>query len=747
MFNGTHVGQPRPRVDGALKVTGRAKYAADFSTNDLLHCAVVCSPVAKGRVRRLDASRAEAFPGVVKVFTHENRPRTAWFDRAWKDQIGPPGSPFRPLYDEKILFAMQPVALVVATEWGIARHAASLVEVECDAETPTTDLKEAQRAAYEPPKQRSGIAPPPKPRGDFKHGMASGAARVRETYEIHAEHHAAMEPHATTVIVKEGGKLLIHDKTQGVQNVQATVASVFGLSKSDVHVVTPFLGGGFGSGLRPATNLFLAVMAALDLGRSVRLALHRDQVFAMTHHRPESFVTAGVAATPEGRLTALEMDAIAATSTYEDHQEVVVNWPGHLYEVENAAFGYRLAKLDTHSPGDQRAPGAPLGMFAAESAMDELAHKLGMDPLDLRLANIAEENDLNDGKPFTSKELRAAIQVGAERFGWRNRSPEPRSMREGRELIGYGMAIGVWEAQTAKHAAAITLHRDGRAEVRCATSDLGTGTYTILAQIAADALGLPMEAVSVRLGDSDLPPTPPSAGSWTAASAGTAVQQAAAKICAQLFQGAQRMQGSPVYGANVDEVRFRDGRIVLARDPSRGVAVLDALEALGEEKLEAEVTALPNPITKTRYSSYAHSAVFAEVRLDEELLVPRVARITCAVAAGRILNPRTARSQIIGGVVWGIGQALHEEALFDHALGRQMNHNLAEYHLPVNADVPPVEVCFVDERDDKTSPIGVKGLGEIGIVGTAAAIANAIFHATGRRVRGLPITPDRVLFG
>jgi xanthine dehydrogenase YagR molybdenum-binding subunit len=746
MFQGTHVGQPRSRVDGALKVTGRAKYAAEFSTNGMLHGFVVTGAIAKGRIKRIDTSCAEGFPGVVKVYTHENRPRTAWFDHSWQDQVAPPGSPFRPLYDDRIHYSMQPVALVVAEEFGIARHAASLVEIEYEAETPRTDMKKALDEAYQPPKQRSGIAPPPKPRGDFETAMAAAATRIRQTYEIATECHCAMEPHATSVIWKDGS-LVIHDKTQGVQNSQKFVTGVFGLSASKAHVVTPFLGGGFGSGLRPALQLFLAVMAALDLERSVKVVLHRDQNFAMTHHRPETFVTVGLGAEPEGRLTAMEVEAVAATSRYEDHQEVVVNWPGHVYEVENARFDYRLAQLDTDTPTDMRAPGAPLGMFAAESAMDEMAHALGMDPLAFRLANIAEDKDLNDGKPFTSKELRAALQLGAERFGWRSRNPAIGSMREGRERVGWGMAVGTWEAQTAKHGAGVTLFRDGRVEVRCGTSDIGTGTYTILTQIAADMLGLPMEAVSTRLGDSSFPSTPPEGGSWTAASAGTAVQLAAADVCARLLKAAQGMQGSPLKGASEADIRFRDGRIVLARDPSQGVSLMDALAATGEEKIEAEKTATPSVVTKLRYSSYAHSAVFCEVRLDEELFVPRVTRVVTAVAAGRILNPKTARSQIIGGVVFGIGQALHEEWMPDHALGRFMNHNLAEYHLPVNADVPEIEVLFVDERDDKTSPIGVKGLGEIGIVGTAAAIANAVFHATGKRIRGLPMTVDKIAFG
>ncbi|MBY0339368.1 MAG: xanthine dehydrogenase family protein molybdopterin-binding subunit [Acetobacteraceae bacterium] len=742
MLTERHVGRPRSRVDGPLKVTGRAKYAADYATNGLLHAVVVTAPIAKGRIARMDTARAEAVPGVLRVFTHENRPRTAWFDRSWQDQVGPPGSPFRPLYDDRVHFALQPAALVVAEEFEVARHAAGLVGMECEAETPETDLKRAMTEAYVPPKRRSGIAPPPKPRGDEAKAFAAAPVRLREQYGIATEFHNAMEPHATTVIWKDG-ELIIHDKTQGAQNSQDWVCSIFGLAKSKVRVVSPFVGGAFGSGLRPGPQLFLAVMAALSLERSVKLVLHRDHHFGLMH-RPETFVTVGLGATPEGKLCSVQVEAVAATSRFEDHQEVVVNWPGLLYDVENAAFDYRLAQLDTHTPSDMRAPGAPLGMFAAESALDELAAKIGICPMELRLLNHADE-DRNDGKNFTSKELRAAYQVAADRFGWRHRSPEPRSMREGQELIGWGMATGVWEAQTVKMSASILLRADGTAEVRCGTADIGTGTYTILSQIAAEELGLPLPAVNTLLNDSAYPAAQVEGGSWTAASAGTAVQLCARSLKEKLLKAARGITNSPLASATMEEVRFTGGRIVLARDPSHAVTLAACFRELGEEKIEVEETATPGLLSKMRYSSYAHAAVFAEVRVDEELGQVRVTRVVNAVAAGRILNPKTARSQILGGVVFGIGQALHEEGIPDHALGRWMNHNMAEYHLPVNADVPAVEVIFVEERDALTSPIGVKGLGEIGIVGTAAAIANAIHHATGKRLRGLPMTLDKVL--
>lgn len=738
-----HVGNPRSRVDGRAKVTGGAKYAAEFTAPDLAHGYVVSSAIAKGRVAAIDAGAALAVPGVLRVFTHENRPRTAWRDGSHQDQVGPPGSPFRPLYDDRVAFSGQPVALVVATDFDTARHAASLVRVTYEAEPHQTDLHRVEGEAYEPPKKRTGIQPPPKPRGDADAALAAAPWRIEGEYSVAVEHHNAMEPHATTVVWEGGGKLTIHDKIQGVQNSHDYVTSVFGLSKGDVRVYTPFVGGGFGSGLRPHHQLFLAVMAATELERSVRVVLTRDQTFALGY-RPYTLNRISIGADDHGLLRAIRHDAVATTSAYEDFQEVVVNWSGLLYRCDNVALTYRLAQVDTATPADMRAPGAPLGVFALESVMDELAHVLKIDPVELRLRNYAED-DQNQGKRHTSKELREAYRQGAERFGWAARNREPRSMREGRELIGWGMATGAWEANMMKTAARATLTADGRLEVATASADIGTGTYTILTQIAADALGLRMEDVTVLLGDSTLPKSPVEGGSWTAASAGSAVQAACQAVREKAFKYARGADRSPIANAALEQVTFADGRILVTADPARSISLVDALRARGVDRIEEEENAGPSMLTQLRYTSHTHSAVFVEVRVDEELGVVRVTRVVNAVAAGKILNPKTARSQIIGGVVFGLGMALAEETLSDHALGRFMNANLAEYHVPVNADVHGIEVIFVDEADDRTSPIGVKGLGEIGVVGTAAAVANAVFHATGKRVRDLPITLDKLL--
>ena len=738
-----YIGSAQRRVDGPLKVTGGAKYVAEFSAPDLAYGWVVSSAIAKGSIVDIDVSAAECAPGVIKVFTHENRPRTAWFDRSYRDQVAPPGHPFRPLHSERILHSGQPIALVVAETLEEARHAATLVKTSYDSQPPAVDVETERQHAYVPPKKRSGIAPPPPPRGDAEGAFASSPITVSHDYRVAVEHHNPMEMHATTVVWEGEGKLTVHDKTQGVQNSQSYITGVFGLKAKNVRVHSPYIGGAFGLGLRPQHQLFLAVMASLELERSVRVSLTRDQMFTFGH-RPDTVHTISLGADADGRLQSIQHYALQETSQFEDYQENTVNWSGLIYACDNVKLTYELAKLDVHTPCDMRAPGAALGVYALESAMDELAYATGVDPVELRLVNYSDR-DQNEDKAFTSKELRACYREGAERFGWSRRTPEPRSMTDGTELVGFGMATGAWEAQMMKTAARAVLRLDGTLEVATATADIGTGTYTILSQIGADALGVPIEEVVALVGDSSLPTSPPEGGSWAAASAGSAVQAACYAVREQLLKHARSIDGSPLANAGLEHVTFENGFVALTGDPAARVSYADAMTAAGVDKLEAEETAAPDSKTQKTHSGYTHSAVFAEIRVDEELGVVRVVRVVNAVAAGRILNTQTARSQILGGVVMGIGMALHEESMADPKLGRFMNHNFGEYHIPTNADIRDIDVIFVHEPDDKASPIGVKGLGEIGIVGTAAAIANAVFHATGKRVRHLPITIDKLL--
>jgi xanthine dehydrogenase YagR molybdenum-binding subunit len=483
-------------------------------------------------------------------------------------------------------------------------------------------------------------------------------------------------------------------------------------------------------------------LAARELKRSVRVTLTRQQMFTFGH-RPTTWQRVVLGAKQDGTLQAMIHEAVAETSHFEDFSEPVVTWSSLLYRCDNVRMDHKLTKLDLYTPIDMRAPGAVWGVYAIESAMDELAVKLGIDPIELRLQNYTDR-DLSEDKPFSSKELRACYRQAADKFGWSQRKAEPRSMRDGKKLIGWGMAGGIWEAMQMKASAKAVLTADGKLTVSSATGDIGTGTYTIMTQIAAERLGLPLESVSFKLGDSSLPNAPVEGGSFTAASVGSAVYAACDKLRQKLLGIAKTMQQSPLADARLDELTFADGQIRLRNDTSRAVALSDVLRHAKIESIDADASAEPGADRK-KYATYAHSAIFAEVKVDEDLGVITVPRIVTAVAGGRIINPKTARSQLLGGIVWGIGSALEEESVLDHAFGRSINHNLAEYHVPVNADVHEIDVIFVEERDDVVNPLGAKGLGEIGVVGVAAAIANAIFHATGKRIRKLPITLDKLL--
>ena len=738
-----YIGTPTSRVDGHAKVTGAAKYAGEFSAPDLAHGSVVTSTIAKGRIVGIDASEALRVDGVIDVLTHENRPRMADTDRAYKDDVAPEGSPFRPLYDDRILFSGQPIALVVAEEAEIARFAASLVLVKYDEEAHVTDVhrqRDEAIALEAPANPAENPFAPPKPRGAAEKAFAAAEVRHQGEYYVPIEHHNPMEMYASTVIWDGGGKLTVYDKTQGVQNVQRYVCSVFDMKPDDVRVMSPFMGGGFGSGLRPQYQVVLAVLAARALERSVRLVLTRQQMYVLGY-RPAMIQRIGLGARAGGTLDAITHEAVTVTSKYEDFHRQETAWSGLLYKCANAKYAHKLARLDLATSCDMRCPSAATGVYALECAMDELAVALKLDPLELRL-RCYSDRDQNADRPYSSKSLRDCYRQGAEAFGWNKRSPEPRSMRDGNELVGWGMATGIWDAFQMPIAVRIVLSANGHAEVSCATSDIGTGTYTIMAQVAADMLGLPLDSITIKLGDSTLPQSPVEGGSWIAASVSNGIATTSDAVRKELLRLAKEMPNSPLADAAPDEVALADGKLVSKRDASRAVSIADAMRHGAVDRIEQEKST--TFADDGSHSHNTHSAIFAEVKVDEQLGVIRVTRVVSAVAAGRILNTKTAHSQIMGSVVWGIGMALHEETLIDHKFGRIMNANIAEYHVPVNADVYDIKVIFVDEPDEIINPLGVKGVGEIGIVGVAAAIANAIYHATGKRVRDLPITLDKL---
>jgi xanthine dehydrogenase YagR molybdenum-binding subunit len=738
----SYIGTGTSRIDGVAKVTGEAKYAAEFNAPGLLHSSVVTSTITKGRITRIDTAAAKQVKGVIEVLTHETRPPMADNDQAYTDEVAPSGSPFRPLYDNRIMFNGQPIALVVAESSEIARFAASLVQVKHESDAHVTDVhrrRDAAIAVKPPTDETEALFTPPKPRGSPEQALAAAAVRHEAEYYTPIEHHNPMELYGSTVIYEGDGKLMVYDKTQGVQNVQRYLCSVFGMKPEDVRVMSPFVGGGFGSGLRPQFEVVLAVLAARMLRRSVRVVLTRPQMYALGY-RPAMIQRIALGAKTGGTLDAITHDAITVTSQYEDYFRQETGWSGLLYTCANAKYAHRLAKLDLPTSCDMRAPSAPTALFALESAMDELAVALDLDPLELRLRCYSERDQHND-RPFSSKALRECYRQGAEAFGWDKRNPEPRSMRDAGDLVGWGMATGIWEALQTPITVRIVLSANGHAEVACATSDIGTGTYTIMAQVAADMLGLPIDNIGIKLGDSSLPQSPVEGGSWIATSVSNGIAATAEAIRDELLRLAKQTPNSPLANVAPRDVALADGKLVSKADPSRSVSIADTMRHGAVERIEQEKTTNPSEDARAHNT---HSAIFVEVKIDEQIGVIRVTRVVSAVAAGRILNTKTASSQILGSVVWGIGMALHEETLIDHRFGRIMNANIAEYHVPVNADTHDIKVIFVDEPDD-SNPLGVKGVGEVGIVGVAAAIANAVYHATGKRVRDLPITLDKLM--
>ncbi len=736
------IGEAVPRIDGRAKVTGQARYAAEVAVDGLVHGVVVNAAIARGRVVAVHDDQARAVPGVLDVLWHGHRseaPQLAHYFETGEDFST---VPVKPLVSDAVHYAGQPVALVLAESWQAARYAAGLLRIDYEAQAHATDLP-GHHAQGRAPNELDEDTAPPKPRGDADAAFAVAPVTVDAEFHQAAEHHNPIELHASTVLFERDGTLTIHDKNQGGHGTRKRLAKVFGLPDGRLTLLNTFVGGAFGSGLRPQYNVTLAIVGALHLRRSVRIVLTRQQMFTFGH-RPEIWQRVRLGAERDGKLTALIHEAVGETSRVDDFTEMVTRWAGTLYRCDNLRGDYRVLPLDLPTPLDMRAPGAASGLFALEVAMDELAHALGMDPLALRLANHAERAPSGD-KPYSSKKLRECYALAAERFGWSRRNPQPRSLREGDELVGWGMASGQWIAEQQEAQARVVWHADGCVDVETAASDIGTGTRTVLAQVAASALGVPIEDVRVHIADTRLPQAPTEGGSSHVASVGSAVDGACEKLRKKVWQRARAMAASPLAGTRFAEVEFADGRLRLRKSHGEALPLTEVLAAFGREKLEAHFHLQPDEEEQDRYERAVHSAVFCEVRIDEAMGTVRVTRVVSAAACGRIVNERTARSQMLGGIVWGIGQALHEGTLIDHALGRFMTVDLANYHVPVNADIHALDVSFVPEDDRVVSRLGAKGVGEVGGLGVAAAISNAIWHATGRRIRALPMTPEKVM--
>jgi len=732
-------GQPLDRTDGPLKVSGQARYAAEFTLPRMVHAQMVLSTVPSARVQRIDSRAALGVPGVLMVMTHENAMR---LPKGGKAAVKPPaGRVLTLLQDDQVHYNGQPVALVVAETPEQCREAArQLVITYTPQPDAVLDLAAARGRAYAPKEVQQ--QKPDTSRGDLAAGLQAASQVVSALYTTPVEHHNPMEPHAT-LAAWSGEKLVLYDATQYVSGDRDTVAKTLGISPGQVQVICPYVGGGFGCKGSTWTHVVLAAMAARQVGRPVRLVLERPQMFGSIGNRPRTEQALSAAADAAGALTALRHEVVSETSVLEDWVEPSTLCTRMLYACANVATTQRLVKLNIATPTFTRAPGEATGTFALDSAIDELSYRVGIDPLEMRLRNHAD-TDLHKKLPFSSKSLRECCRVGAERFGWARRDPRPQSMRDGRWQVGWGVGTATYPTNRSPAEALARLLPDGSALVQSGSQDLGTGTYTVMTQVAADALGLPVNRVRFELGDSAMPKAPVSGGSQTAASVAPAVKQACEAVRARLVALAVADAASPLHGQSPQAVVVSDGWLRPQGDASRGEPVAAVLARHGGQPIEARSESKPGA-EREQFSMHAFGTVFAEVRVDTELREIRVPRIVGAYGIGRLLNEKTGHSQLMGGIVWGVGLALMEETWRDPRNGRFVNANLADYHVPVNADIGRIETLVVPEDDPQVNPLGAKGIGEIGITGVGAAIANAVFHATGRRVRELPITLDKLI--
>ena len=721
------IGEPLNRVDGTLKVTGAAKYAAEFQVPRLAYAVIVTSTIPSGRISSIDISPARRAPGVIAVLTPDNAPKLPGAERR-----------LTVLQDHEVHYNNQPVAVVVAENLPQAQQAASIVRISYTPAPAKLDFEAGFPDSH--PGSHVGI-PGDVTFGDIEGGLRRAETKIDEVYTTPIQHHNPMEPHAT-LVQWQGDHLTVHDATQHISGVQDTLAGAFGIAPENVHVITPFVGGGFGCKGQVWSHVVMAAMAARAVNRPVKLVLERPQMFGPVGARPRTYQQLTVGATREGKLTVIRHVVHAHTSMIEDYLESSAFATRTMYACPAVATLHRVVPLNLGTPTYMRAPGVATGTYALEVAMDEMAYALNLDPLQLRLINYAEV-DPQRNKPFTEKSLRQCYLRAAERFGWAARKHQPRSMREGAELIGWGMATETYPARSLPSGAMVRLQPDGRVLVAAGTQEIGNGIYNVMTQVAADVLSIPPGLIDAKLGDTDFPQAPISAGSMSTASVAPAVQSAATKARDKLLKMAAEDPRSPVHGAPIDDVAFADGKI-LRKSSGQSESYTAILARHGSHPVEAVSEVHPH-LDEEKFSAHSFGAIFVEVAVDPDLGTVRVRRVVAVYDTGKLINEKLAKSQFIGGIVWGISLALLEETQVDPRNGRIVNANLADYHLPVNADIGPIDVSALDIPDFKVDTLGARGIGEIGITGTGAAVANAIFHATGKRIRDLPITPDKLL--
>ena len=721
------------RVDGKAKVTGSAKYSAEYDFQGMTYGVLVGSNITKGTIAAIDTKSAEKAPGVLAVITHLNAPKLP----AFADDAKPPYRGLKIFNDNVIHFNGQPVALVVADSFERATHAASLIKAQYNKEAHQTDLNEAVKSGKPLEGQRYNIST----RGEAD-AWKTAPVKVEATYTMPIEVHLPMELHSTTVKWEGDNKVTVWDKTQGVKSTQSSIVQVFGLEEKNVQVNAQFVGGGFGSALRTWPHVIAALIGAKQVGRPIKLVLTRPQMFTLVGYRPAAIQKIAIGATTDGKLVGMFHEASANTSNYEEFTENVVGMTRILYACPNVTTQYKLYPLDVSTPTWMRGPGEATGSFPLECALDELSYALNIDPLQLRLLNYAE-TDPQNGKPYSSKFLREAYQLGADKIGWNNRNRTPKSMKEDEWQVGYGMSTGLFGAFRGNAKVAAKLSADGTLLLQTAVSDSGPGTATAMTKIASDAMGLSFDKIRFEIGDSSLPPGPTQGGSSTTATVGAAVSNACISLKKKLAELAKGLKTSGNEVA-IEELNFINGEMVLKADASKKISYADALKSANITAIELTDESGRNAEIQ-KYSSYSYSVHFVKLKVHPLTGVVKIDRVVTAADAGTIVVEKQAANQMKGGVVGGIGMALMEEGVIDHRYGRWVNNNFADYHVPVHADVPNIEVLFVNKPDPVLNPVGSKGMGEIALIGFASAVANAVYHATGKRIRELPITQDKII--
>jgi xanthine dehydrogenase YagR molybdenum-binding subunit len=736
--HGSNIGQPLTRREGVLKVTGEARYAADNHPQGMLHAVLAVSSIARGRISFLDVEAAKRHPGVVEVMTPKNRPPLA-------DDPDAKTNPFmfrmELLQNDQVRFANQTIAVVIAETLEAATEGAVLLAPRYDTLPARIGLDAGE--SFVPPAVGVGN-PSEMRRGDVEAGLAAASKRIDATYETPTQYHNAMEPHSI-VVTWDGDRLSIDTPSQALVMAQGRIAGLFGIAPGNIHIRSPYLGGGFGSKGMMSGPQVLGILAARLVGQPVKLVLRREHMYGPVGHRSASRQRLRIGVDGDHRLTAIDHHAKIATSSFDDFYEPAADASHTLYAAPAIATSHEAVRADTGTPLFMRAPGEATGSLALESAIDEAAFACGMDPLAFRLTNYAEVEPIS-GKPFSSKALRECYTRGAERFGWSKRPLQPRTMRDDSGmLVGWGVGTATFPALMFQAEARAILRSDGTGAMEIGAHDMGQGAWTALPQIAADALGLDMAQMEFKSGSSDLPDGGIAGGSAHTATAGMAIHEAGGAVIAKLAELATTDQRSPLFGAGNAGVVARGGRLARRDDEARGESFAEILTRAGLAQIDARGKGAADPAAQAAYAMHAHGAVFAEVKVDPALGQVRVTRLVGAFACGRVINPRMVQSQIYGGMIWGVSFALHEEAITDHRSGRILNANLGEYHIPVNTDVPSLEALIIDEHDPHVNALGIKGVGEIGVTGSAGAVANAVWHATGVRPRRFPVRIETLI--